>query len=89
MQDGQRWEGRGGLLEGGEEGHKMCCECVSTLCVLCGFALKAAVVMEAVLQMEDIIKANNIQKSALDHMRWNTLEIIALFSLRGASANKK
>ena len=47
MQDGQRWEGRGGLLEGGEEGHKMCCECVSTLFVSCDFALKAAVVMGA------------------------------------------
>jgi hypothetical protein len=32
MQDGEWREGRGGLLEGGEEGYKMCGECVSTIC---------------------------------------------------------
>jgi hypothetical protein len=31
MQDGERREGRGGLLEGGKEGYEMCGERVSTL----------------------------------------------------------
>jgi hypothetical protein len=63
----------------------MCCECVSTLFVSCDFALKAAVVMGA---NGGYNRGKQIQRSALDHMGWNALETIALFSLR-ASANKK
>jgi hypothetical protein len=44
MQDGERRKGRGGLLEGGKEGHKMCCKCVSTLFYRMLSALQVAVV---------------------------------------------
>ncbi len=76
MQDGERREGRSGLLEGGKEGHKMCCECVSVLIPLCASPFPAAVIKAATLQETIIMEADKISETVLDHKKGDTLKFI-------------